>query len=925
MVNFKNTLSMPKTAFKMRGNLAQKEPDMLKRWEELDLYQAIMTKNADKPSYVLHDGPPYANGNIHMGHALNKLLKDFIVRYKNMNGFRSPYVPGWDTHGLPIEQKLTNSGVDRKSMSVAEFRRLCEAYALEQIDQQREDFKRLGGIGDWDRPYITLDPKFEEQQIKVFGQMVEKGYIYRGLKPVYWSPSSESALAEAEIEYHDHVSPSVFVPFKVVDGKDVVDNGVNIVIWTTTPWTLPANVGIAVHPDYTYVQVAVNGQSYIVVEDLLASLAETFNWADYTLEKKFKGSELEYIQTAHPFVERQSMVFLADYVTTDAGTGAVHTATGHGEDDYLVGHLQYKLPVISPVDNQGRYTDEFELMKGEFVFDANEKIIDLLKEKDALLARSDISHSYPHDWRTKQPIIFRATPQWFASVDAFRDELLNVIDNDVKFYTEWGKTRLYNMIRDRGDWVISRQRAWGVPIPVFYGENGEPILDPVIIEHVASLVGEFGTNVWLEREAKDLLPEGYRHPASPNGIFVKETDIMDVWFDSGSSHQGCLAIRDDLTYPADLYLEGSDQYRGWFNSSLITSVAISGQAPYKELVSAGFVMDGKGQKMSKSIGNVISPNDEIKKRGADIIRLWTASVDYTQDVRISQEILDQVTETYRRLRNTFRFLLGNTSDFNPATDAIAYDELNEVDKYVLIRFNKLVAETLADYEKFDFDHFISEYSTFFSGFLSSFYLDYVKDILYIEAPEGQERRNVQTVLYTILSKSVRLLAPILAFTMEEVYSHMSYENEASVHLTEFPQVENYADEQSITTKFDKFMLVRDEMNKALEEARNNKVIGKSLEAKVFIANNEEDVITLLQQLNEDLKQLFIVSQVELIDGNIEGATDFTLSKIKVEAAQGHKCERCWNVVDEVNELNVCSRCQKVLTTISFDPTAEENQ
>ena len=908
MVELKDTLLMPNTKFPMRGNLPNKEPEFLKRWEEMDLYNKILEKNAGKPSYVLHDGPPYANGNIHIGHALNKILKDFIVKYKNMNGFVSPYVPGWDTHGLPIEQVLVNNGVDRKSMPANKFRNKCKDYALKQVDKQRADFKKLGVLGDWDNPYLTLDPKFEAEQIRVFGKMVDKGYIYKGLKPIYWSPSSESALAEAEIEYHDHTSPSIYVAFDLVSENGAVEKGTKFVIWTTTPWTLPANLGIAVHPDFEYQVVKYNGESYLVAKERVAFLAEKFGWENYETGEVLVGKDLEYLLCQHPFLDRTSTVILADYVTLDSGTGLVHTAPGHGVDDYLVGQLQYKLGVLSPVDNQGVLTEEAGQFAGKFVFDANKDIIAHLAETGALLKQEDITHSYPHDWRSKKPIIFRATPQWFCSVDAFRSELLEAVDN-TKFYSEWGKPRLYNMIRDRGDWVISRQRVWGVPIPVFYAENGEAILDNTLIEHVAKIFEVEGSNVWFYKDAKELLPEGYTHPGSPNGEFTKEMDIMDVWFDSGTSHQGCCALRDDLTYPADLYLEGSDQYRGWFNSSLITSVAISGEAPYKELVSAGFVMDGNGNKMSKSLGNGISPNDVGKQLGAEIIRLWSASVDYTQDVRISNDILKQVSETYRKIRNTFRFLLGNlfNGNFDNRTDLLSYDELEELDKYMVLKFEKVVAKVLDYYENYQFNSITTELINFFNVELSSFYLDYGKDILYIEAEKSHKRLSMLTVLYTVLSKSVRLLAPILSFTAEEVYDNMPYEDAESVHLTDFP-AKNLIDDAALEAKWDKLLEVRDDVNKALEESRNEKVIGKSLEAAVEIYSNDGEVVELLNSV-DNLHQLFIVSSVEVKEND---GVAYDLATVKVTKAEGHRCERCWNIVEEVNEEGLCPRCASIL-------------
>ena len=908
MVELKDTLLMPKTKFPMRGNLPNKEPEFLKRWEEMDLYRKVLEKNAGKPSYVLHDGPPYANGNIHIGHALNKILKDFIVKYKNMNGFVSNYVPGWDTHGLPIEQVLVNNGVDRKSMPATKFRNKCKDYALKQVDKQRADFKKLGVIGDWENPYLTLDPKFEAEQIRVFGKMVDKGYIYKGLKPIYWSPSSESALAEAEIEYRDHTSPSIYVGFELVSEDGVVEKGTKFVIWTTTPWTLPANLGIAVHPDFEYQEVKVNGENYLLAKERVNFLAEQFGWENFELGKTVLGKELEYLLCKHPFLDRTSTVILADYVTLDSGTGLVHTAPGHGVDDFIVGQGKYKLGVLSPVDNQGNLTEEAGQFAGQFVFDANKNIIAHLSETGALLKQENITHSYPHDWRSKKPIIFRSTPQWFCSIDAFRSELLDAVDR-TKFYSEWGKPRLYNMIRDRGDWVISRQRVWGVPIPVFYAENGEAILDNTLIEHVAKIFEVEGSNVWFYKDAKELLPEGYTHPGSPNGEFTKEMDIMDVWFDSGTSHQGCCALRDDLTYPADLYLEGSDQYRGWFNSSLITSVAISGEAPYKELVSAGFVMDGNGNKMSKSLGNVISPNDVGKQLGAEIIRLWSASVDYTQDVRISNDILKQVSETYRKIRNTFRFLLGNlfNGNFDNRTDLLSYDELEELDKYMVLKFEKVVAKVLDYYENYQFNSITTELINFFNVELSSFYLDYGKDILYIEAEKSQKRLSMLTVLYTVLSKSVRLLAPILSFTAEEVYDNMPYEDAESVHLTDFP-AKNLIDDAALEAKWDKLLEVRDDVNKALEESRNEKVIGKSLEAAVEIYSNDSEVVELLNSV-DNLHQLFIVSSVEVKEND---GVAYDLATVKVTKAEGHRCERCWNIVEEVNEEGLCPRCASIL-------------
>ncbi|HDH7869751.1 TPA: isoleucine--tRNA ligase, partial [Staphylococcus aureus] len=744
-MDYKETLLMPKTDFPMRGGLPNKEPQIQEKWDAEDQYHKALEKNKGNETFILHDGPPYANGNLHMGHALNKILKDFIVRYKTMQGFYAPYVPGWDTHGLPIEQALTKKGVDRKKMSTAEFREKCKEFALEQIELQKKDFRRLGVRGDFNDPYITLKPEYEAAQIRIFGEMADKGLIYKGKKPVYWSPSSESSLAEAEIEYHDKRSASIYVAFDVKDDKGVVDADAKFIIWTTTPWTIPSNVAITVHPELKYGQYNVNGEKYIIAEALSDAVAEALDWdkASIKLEKEYTGKELEYVVAQHPFLDRESLVINGDHVTTDAGTGCVHTAPGHGEDDYIVGQ-KYELPVISPIDDKGVFTEEGGQFEGMFYDKANKAVTDLLTEKGALLKLDFITHSYPHDWRTKKPVIFRATPQWFASISKVRQDILDAIEN-TNFKVNWGETRIYNMVRDRGEWVISRQRVWGVPLPVFYAENGEIIMTKETVNHVADLFAEHGSNIWFEREAKDLLPEGFTHPGSPNGTFTKETDIMDVWFDSGSSHRGVLETRPELSFPADMYLEGSDQYRGWFNSSITTSVATRGVSPYKFLLSHGFVMDGEGKKMSKSLGNVIVPDQVVKQKGADIARLWVSSTDYLADVRISDEILKQTSDVYRKIRNTLRFMLGNINDFNPDTDSIPESELLEVDRYLLNRLREFTASTINNYENFDYLNIYQEVQNFINVELSNFYLDYGKDILYIEQRDSHIRRSMQTV------------------------------------------------------------------------------------------------------------------------------------------------------------------------------------
>ncbi|MFV0559636.1 MAG: isoleucine--tRNA ligase [Enterococcus sp.] len=917
-MKMKETLHLGKTAFPMRGNLPNREGQWQKEWEEADLYQRRQKLNEGKPSFVLHDGPPYANGNIHLGHSLNKISKDIIVRSKSMSGFRAPYVPGWDTHGLPIEQVLANKGIKRKEMSRAEYLEKCREYALSQVNKQRDDFKRLGVSGDWDHPYVTLDPSYEAAEIRVFGKMAEKGYIYKGLKPIYWSPSSESSLAEAEIEYKDVKSPSIFVAFNVKDGKGLIDTDTSFVIWTTTPWTLPANVAISVNPKFVYDVIEADGRKFVIARDLLENVTKEIGWTDVKVLKEINGEDMEYMTAQHPFYDRESVVILGDHVTLEAGTGLVHTAPGHGEDDYIVGK-KYKLDVLSPVDARGVYTEEAPGFEGIYYDKANPMITDLLKEKGALLKLDFFTHSYPHDWRTKKPVIFRATPQWFASIDDFRQNILDEIEK-VDWVIPWGKTRLYNMIRDRGDWVISRQRAWGVPLPIFYAENGEPIITPETTEHVAELFAEYGSVIWSEREAKDLLPEGFTHPGSPNGIFTKETDIMDVWFDSGSSHEAVLRQRPELTFPADLYLEGSDQYRGWFNSSITTSVAINGVAPYKAVLSQGFTLDGQGRKMSKSLGNTILPEKVINQMGADILRLWVASVDYESDVRVSMEILQQVAEVYRKIRNTMRFLIANTGDFDPSTDTVPYAELRSVDKYMLVRLNQVIQEIRENgYEKYDFMNIYRTVMNFLTVDLSSFYLDFAKDVVYIEATDDHQRRSMQTVFYQAAVALTKLLTPIIPHTAEEIWSFLK-EEEEYVQLSELPSYEVFANQEELLDTWTAFMEFRDKVLKSLEEARNSKLIGKSLEAKVTIYPNEQ-VREMLTATNADLAQLLIVSPdyftIAEVNATVpEEANKFDDVAILVEKAEGETCDRCRQVRSDVGVdeklPQLCGRCAHIV-------------
>ncbi|AQL56368.1 isoleucine--tRNA ligase [Abyssicoccus albus] len=915
-MDYKDTLLMPKTGFKMKGGLINKEPNYQAQWETQNIYQKQLEKNKDSTPYILHDGPPFANGSVHMGHALNKTVKDIILRIKSMQGYYTPFVPGWDTHGLPIEQELTKKGVKRKEMSDAEFRKLCEEFALDQIDNQREVFKRLGIQGDFDNPYITMQKEYEAEQLRVFAKMVERGLIYKGKKPIYWSPSSESSLAEAEIEYQDKRSPSIYVAFPVEDGKGVLDQEVNFIIWTTTPWTIPSNLGISVNADLNYVQFSYGESMYVVAEALLDDTLEALEWDKDKVDRihEFKGSELEYITCKHPLYDRTSLVILGDHVTTDAGTGCVHTAPGHGEDDFVVGQ-RYDIGVISPLDSKGVFTNEVEDLEGVFYDDANKVVGERLDEANALLSLKFITHSYPHDWRTKKPVIFRATPQWFASIQKIRQDILKAIDQ-TEFKVEWGHKRIYNMVRDRQDWVISRQRVWGVPIPVFYAEDGSIIMDKQLIDHVASLVEQHGTNVWYEREAKDLLPDGYTHPGSPNGDFTKEMDIMDVWFDSGSSHQAVVARREELSFPADLYFEGSDQYRGWFNSSITTSVAVANQSPYKMLLSHGFVMDGEGKKMSKSVGNVIDPAKVMKQMGADIIRLWAMSVDYESDVRVSQDILKQNSEVYRKIRNTFRFMLGNVADYDPNENKIDYDQLEEIDQFMLQSYYRMMNASIEDYNRHEFLPVYQRIQNFINVELSNFYLDYGKDILYIEAMNDHKRRSMQTVLYEILTGMTKLLAPILVHTAEEVYEHTPHTTEESIHLESMP--EQVEVDLAIIKRWNDILSIRDDVLRALEKSRNDKVIGKSLEAQVTIGNTKQfDAVTKLKEINTQLKQLFIVSKVDIATEVDESFEQYQYAAVKVQHADGIKCERCWNYVDDTVEdeahPNLCVRCHDVVT------------
>lgn len=920
---YDGTLNLPQTDFPMRASLPVREPEILAFWDKIDIYKKIQEKNSGLPQYILHDGPPYANGDIHLGHTLNKVLKDIIVKYRSMTGYDAPYVPGWDTHGLPIEQQAIKSlGIDRHKTDVLEFRKHCKEYALKYVDIQREQFKRLGVRGDWDKPYITLDPKFESIQIKVFGEMAKKGFIYKGLKPVYWCADCETALAEAEVEYNDKTSPSIYVKFPVKDGKGVIPEDAFVIIWTTTPWTLPANTGISLHPDFDYVLLEATGEKYVIAKGLLEAVAAELGWSSYQILKEFKGESLERAVCRHPFFERESLIILGGHVTLDAGTGCVHTAPGHGEDDFYVGK-EYGLAVLSPVDDQGKFTAEAEKFEGLFVHDANKDVIAELTARQMLLKASNIEHQYPYCWRCKQPIIYRATEQWFASIDGFRQEALENIDK-VKWIPSWGRERIFNMIRDRGDWCISRQRTWGVPIPIFYCEScGEPVVTDETIERVSGLFAEHGSDAWFAKEAAELLPPGFKCQHCEGASFRKESDIMDVWFDSGSSHMAVLETRPELRWPSDMYLEGSDQHRGWFNSSLSTAVAVKGTAPYREVLTHGFVVDEQGRKMSKSLGNVVDPLKMTREMGADILRLWVSSADYRNDVSVSNNIIRQSAEAYRKIRNTCRFILGNLFDYDPGKDRVDYDKLTELDKWALLKLNKLIKRVTQAYEQYEFHMVFHSIHNFCTVDLSNIYFDVLKDKLYCSHPGDPERKAAQTVLYELINALVIMLTPILAYTSEEIWSYLNKAGKAeSVQLADWPQADDRYVNPEIEARMEKILNLREVVTKALEEARTRKVIGHSLGAAISIYASEEWLPLL--QATPQLENIFIVSRVAL--GPLEqapaealGLDDVAGIKVAVRAAEGEKCERCWiidlSVGADAQHATLCRRCQQVVEKI----------
>jgi isoleucyl-tRNA synthetase len=928
-MDYSKTLNLPKTEFAMKANLPTREPLVQEMWEKKDIYGDLLKAREGCPPFVLHDGPPYANGDIHMGTAFNKILKDIVVRFSSMSGHYSPYVPGWDTHGLPIElQAIRDLKIDRHRQSPVELRRRCREYALKYVDIQKRQFKRLGVCGDWNHPYLTLVPEYEGKQIEVFGQMMELGHIYRGLKPVFWCTECETALAEAEIEYGDRRSPSIYVGFEVIDGKGVVPEGSLLTIWTTTPWTIPANMAIAVHPDYKYVVVKTkeeNPRTIVVAKDLLDKSFEAMGLSYGQIIKTVSGSRLEGVVYRHPLYDRESIVVLGEHVSLEQGTGCVHTAPGHGEEDFEVGR-RYGIEILVPLDDHGVFNEEAGPFAGLFYGKANSVIVDALRDSGALMSEGTITHQYPHCWRCKKPVIFRATTQWFASVDRFRKEALDAIE-EVTWVPAWGKERIRNMVADRRDWCISRQRVWGVPLPILYCSDCGRVLDnPKVIERIAQVFSQKGSDSWYKDPVEEFVPEGTSCPECKGVRFEKERDIMDVWFDSGSSHIAVLEERPELRWPADLYLEGSDQHRGWFQSSLLTSVATRGRPPYKTVMTCGFVVDGDGHKMSKSLGNVVKPVDVMKRYGADILRLWAASSDYSGDIRVSESILKQMSEVYRKIRNTFRFILGNLWDFDPTQHLVSDEDLAEIDRWALLRLSEVTEKVCKGYASYQFHIVYHTIHNFCVSDLSAFYLDILKDRLYCSTRDSRGRRAAQTTIYTVLKDLVRLAAPILCHTSEEVWQSMpKCEGDPwSVHLTLLPEPMRNVTNDGLKERWDAILSVRNDVSKALEVVRGELgSIGASLEARVRITTSDAKVRELLNRYRQDLPSIFIVSQVEMEEAERASGEDEPLFSYKGELVSvdvlrplGRKCGRCWVYSDSVGKSSehgdLCERCVSVV-------------
>ncbi len=933
--DYNNTLNLPKTDFPMRGNLPAKEPETLEKWESDRLYYKMIEKNAGKPSYILHDGPPYANGEIHLGTALNKVLKDFIIKYKNMSGFCAPYVPGWDTHGLPIELKALKSiGVEKGAVSPVELRKHCKDFALTHVQNQMKQFKRLGSLGNYDDPYVTLKPEYEARQIEIFGKMAKDGYMYKGLKPVYWCPDCNTALAEAEIEYSNDDCHSIYVKFNVTDDKGLFTamgldlSDIYFVIWTTTTWTIPGNLAICVGPEYEYTLVKANGEYYVMAAELVPAAMKAAGIAEYETTGSFNGKELEYIQTKHPLFDRPSPVIVGDHVTLESGTGCVHTAPGHGVEDYEVCRNYPEIGIVVPVDAKGVLTKEAGEFEGLTTIQANKAIAEKLEEVHALLAIEKIVHQYPHCWRCNSPIIFRATSQWFCSVNGFKDEAVKAIEK-VQWIPGWGEDRIKGMVRDRSDWCISRQRTWGVPIPIIYCKDcGKPVVTDETIKAIADAFRKEGSDIWWTKEIKEFIPSTVKCECGCSE-FTKEYDIMDVWFDSGVSHSAVMEQYDELSWPADLYLEGADQYRGWFQSSLLTSVVYKGTAPYKAVCTHGWVVDGEGKTMHKSLGNGIAPNEITDVYGADILRLWVASSDYHSDIRISKEILKQLSEAYKKIRNTARFILGNISNgegFDPDKDMVPDDKLTEIDKWAVSRFDALIDKVNEGYNNFDFHIVFKAIHNFCVVDMSNFYLDIIKDRLYCCEEKSEERRAAQTAMYRILSGVSRLIAPIMSFTAEEIWKYMPHtasEDTNSIFLNDMPVKSTVTVTPDFEAKWTLIYDLRQSVNKALEMKRNDKMIGKSLEAAVKLYCNDQNY-EAVKACESELAEIFIVSKVEVLNGGSGEFDPQTLGasgtateiSVSIEKASGDKCERCWTYSETVGKNpahpTLCARCASVV-------------
>jgi len=927
--DYNATINLPKTDFPMRAGLPKREPEILRELYEKKVYEKLMERNAGKPMYILHDGPPFSNGDIHIGTAMNKILKDIIVRSKNMSGYNSPYVPGWDNHGMPIESAIIKKNkLDRKKMSIPEFRNACQAFASEYVDRQREQFKRLGVIGDWDNPYLTMKPSFEAEEVKVFGKMYDKGYIYKGLKPVYWCPHDETALAEAEIEYADVPCAAIYVRFKVKDAKGVLDDipgadDASVLIWTTTAWTLPGNLAVCLGPDIEYAVCAADGEVLIVASALAETVFQKAGVGKFEILKKLPGAAFELMTVRHPFYDRESLVILGDHVTIETGTGCVHTAPGHGVDDFNVCRNYPQISMVTPVDLHGVMTAEALQYEGLFYAKASETIVDDLRSSGALYLEEQFVHSYPHCWRCKNPVIFRATEQWFASVDAMKETAVKACD-DINWIPEWGKERMVAMLVERSDWCISRQRHWGLPIPVFYCTACEkPVCTPETIDSVSKLFGEKGSNAWHEIEAGDILPDGFVCPHCGAARFTKGADSLDCWFDSGSTHADVLSSGNfpQLRFPAELYIEGGDQYRGWFQSSMLTSIATHGVAPYRNIITHGWTVDGEGKAMHKSLGNAVAPEEVIREYGADILRLWVASTDYRVESRISKDILKQLSEIYLKIRNTARFILGNLNGFDP-DDLVAVKDMPDLDRWALARLNRLVAGVKASYERYEYHTIYHAVHNFCTVDMSNFYLDIIKDRLYCDETEGLPRRSAQTVIYTVLDALVRMLGPILAFTTEEIWAAMPHHSGAepgSVLFSAIPEpVSDYEFTPQQEEVWESLLRLRADVNKALELARAEKIIGKPLDAELTICvdENAAAAFDVLKEL--DFRTLFIVSAVNIVAGDGAGyaGTEFPGVTVAVKASEEPKCARCWthdrNVGKGDKHPELCPRCLAIV-------------